>query len=190
VLGSRRTYLPGTLGGFEGRALREGDRLRTGGAAHSGWTGRWHIDPKLLPAYSPSPVLRVVRGAQADEFGRAWLQAEFNVTPRFDRMGLRLAGPKLVRTGERELVSAAVTPGTVQVPSDGQPIVLLADAQTIGGYPRLAHVIAVDQPLVAQLRTGGTVRFQEVTLAEAHRLWRVREHEIAILREGLAEKFK
>jgi antagonist of KipI len=83
-----------------------------------------------------------------------------------------------------------VAPGTVQVPPDGQPIILLAEAQTIGGYPKLAHVIGVDQPLVAQLQTGGTVRFHEVTLAEAHRLWLAREREIGILREGLAQKFK
>ena len=82
-----------------------------------------------------------------------------------------------------------MAPGTVQVPPDGQPIILLADAQTIGGYPRLAHVIAVDLPLVAQLQAGNTVRFQEVSLEEAHRLWLARERDLAILAEGLAQKF-
>lgn len=190
LLGGRGTYLPARLGGFEGRALREGDRLPLGTAIRSGSIEHWHINPRLLPAYTSSPVLRVVRGAQAEEFDPAWLKAEFRVTSQFDRMGLRLAGPKLARIGDRELLSAAVAPGTVQVPPDGQPIILLADAQTIGGYPKLAHVIGVDQPLVAQLQTGGTVRFQETTLAEAHRLWLAREHDLAILRQGLAQKFK
>jgi len=190
VLGSRSTYLPAKIGGFEGRALRDGDRLPVNPAVRSGAIEHWHIDPRLLPAYSPSPVLRVIRGAQADEFDGTWLNAEFRVTQKFNRMGLRLAGPKLARTNGRELLSAAVAPGTVQVPPDGQPIILLADAQTIGGYPKLAHVIGVDQPLAAQLQAGGTVRFCEVTLGEAHRLGLIREHSLAILREGLAGKFK
>ena len=190
VLGSRSTYLPAKMGGWEGRALRDGDTLPLGAGARSGAIEHWHIDPSLLPAYSASPVLRVIRGAQAGQFDPAWSAMEFKVTPRFDRMGLRLAGPKLERNGDGELHSAAVAPGTIQVPPDGQPIILLANAQTIGGYPRLAHVIGVDQPLVAQLQTGGTVRFREVTLAEAHRLWLARERELGILREGLAQKFK
>lgn len=190
VLGSRGTDLRARFGGFEGRALRDGDRLSAGAPERTASLDHWRVDTRILPPYSASPVLRVVRGAQADEFDDAWLRAEFRVTPQFDRMGLRLSGPKLARRDNRELLSAAVAPGTVQVPPDGQPIVLLADAQTIGGYPRLAHVIAVDQPLAAQLQAGGTVRFREVTLTEAHRLALIREHTLAILREGLAEKFK
>jgi antagonist of KipI len=81
-----------------------------------------------------------------------------------------------------------VAPGTIQVPPDGQLIVLGADAQTIGGYPQLAHVITVDLPLLAQLRPGDMVRFSEVSLAEAHRLVLAREKALAILRRGLAQK--
>ena len=87
------------------------------------------------------------------------------------------------------MLSSAVAPGTVQVPPDGQPIVLMADAQTIGGYPQLAHVISVDLPLLAQLRPGDAVSFQEVALGDAHQLWLAREYALAILREGLAQKF-
>ncbi|HWA10935.1 MAG TPA: biotin-dependent carboxyltransferase family protein [Opitutaceae bacterium] len=190
VLGGRGTYPPAKLGGLAGRALRDGDILPLVRVTRSGSLEHWHIDPRLLPAYTASPVLRVVRGAHAAEFGTGWLEAEFSVTSRFDRMGVRLAGPPQRRNATRELLSSAVGPGTVQVPPDGQPIILLADAQTIGGYPRLAHVIGVDQPLAAQLQTGGTVRFREVTLAEAHRLWLARERDIGILREGLAQKFR
>jgi antagonist of KipI len=190
VLGSRSTYLRAGLGGIDGRALREGDVLKVAAWTPPASGTHWKIDPRILPAYSPAPILRVMRGAQAGEFGAGWLDTEFKVTPRSDRMGIRLEGPTLLRRSERELLSAAVTPGTVQVPPDGQPILLLADAQTIGGYPRLAQVIGVDLPLAAQVRPGDTVRFTEVSLAEAHRLWLARERTLGVLREGLAQKFR
>jgi antagonist of KipI len=188
VLGSRSTYVRAGFGGFQGRALGDGDRLP---APHCPRRpiGHWHIDERILPAYSAAPEVRVVRGAQEEEFGGALFGAEFKVSPQSDRMGVRLAGPPLVRAGGAELVSATVVPGTIQVPPDGQPIVLMADAQTIGGYPQVAHVISVDLPLIAQLRPGDTVRFREVTLGEAHELALARERTLEILRDGLARKF-
>jgi antagonist of KipI len=188
VLGSRSTYLRAVLGGFEGRALRDGDRLHAGESARQ-FVGNWHIDERLLPAYSSAPTVRTVRGAQAGEFGGGLEEMEFKVTPKSDRMGVRLAGPAVARATTGELLSSVVVPGTVQVPPDGQPIVLMADAQTIGGYAQIAHVITVDLPLVAQLRPGDAIRFETVTLAEAHRLLLAREHGLALLREGLAGKF-
>lgn len=189
VLGSRSTYLRAALGGWDGRALRDGDVLRAPGLTRE-ITGHWHIDERILPAYSAAPTVRVVRGAQADEFGDDFFSAAFKVTPQSDRMGVRLAGPVLGRAGAVDLVSSTVVPGTVQIPPDGQPIVLMADAQTIGGYPKIAHVITVDLPLVAQLRPGDTLRFRAVTLAEAHELALARERTLAILHEGLAQKFR
>ena len=189
VLGSRSTYLRAGLGGFQGRALRDGDVLQAPDVTR-GFTGHWRIDGRILPAYSAVPTLRVVRGAQADEFGGVPYVSEFKVSPQSDRMGVRLAGTKLARIGSAELVSSAVAPGTVQVPPDGQPIVLMADAQTIGGYPQVAHVISVDLPLVAQLRPGDTLRFAEVTLEEAHKLALAREHVLAMLHEGLTQKLR
>jgi antagonist of KipI len=103
---------------------------------------------------------------------------------------MRLAGTALARTVGADLLSSAVAPGTVQVPSDGQPIVLLADAQTIGGYPQLAHVILVDLPLLAQLRPGDAMRFQVVSLEEAHERWLAREQALAMLRLGLTQKIR
>ncbi len=189
VLGSRATYLRAALGGHEGRALRDGDVLRAG-APHREIVGRWHIDERILPAYSASPTVRVLRGAHAGEFGPEIFATPFSVSPKSDRMGVRLSGPALARASAAELVSMTVVPGTVQVPPDGQPIVLMADAQTIGGYPQIAHVISVDLPLVAQLRPGDTLRFREVTLAEAHELAHVRERQIGMLHEGLAQKVR
>ncbi len=189
VLGSRSTYVRAAFGGFNGRPLNPGDVLPLPGLARS-LRGRWHIDERILPHYSGAPVIRVVRGAQADEFGPEFFSGTYTVTPQADRMGVRLHGAALARNAPSELLSAAVVPGTIQVPPDGQPIVLLADAQTIGGYPQVAHVIANDLPLMAQVRPGDTVRFQEMTLDEAHEHARVRERALAILQEGLAQKMR
>jgi KipI family sensor histidine kinase inhibitor len=188
VLGSRSTYARAGLGGLLGRALQEGDLLPIAGVARHP-RGHWHIDPRVLPEYSATPTVRVVRGAQVDEFGAAFFSQAFRVSAQADRMGMRLMGSPLARQANQELRSATVVPGTVQVPADGQPIILLADAQTIGGYPQIGHVISTDLPLVAQLRAGDTVRFREVSLDEAHALGLAREHALAMLREGLAVKF-
>ncbi len=188
VLRGRGTFLRAGLGGFEGRSLRDGDVLAIGRATTGRAGDHWRIDPRLLPAYSATPTVRVVRGEQAEEFPADWWRSEFKVLAQSDRMGIRLSGGKLERVVAGDLVSRAVMPGTVQVPADGQPIVLMADAQTLGGYPQLAHVITVDLPLMAQLRPGDTVRFAEVSLTEAHRLMLAREHALALLHEGLGQK--
>ncbi len=192
VLGSRSTFVRAGLGGFEGRALRDGDTLEIGACERTQRVEtserRWTIDPRVLPPYSSEPTVRVVLGAQAEDYGAALFGRVFTVSAQSDRMGVRLHGVKLERSRAEELLSSAVNPGTVQVPPDGQPLVLMADAQTIGGYPQVAHVISVDLPLVAQLRPGDRVRFVEIPMDEAHRLALAREKQLAILREGLAQK--
>ncbi|HTQ32298.1 MAG TPA: biotin-dependent carboxyltransferase family protein [Opitutaceae bacterium] len=195
VLGGRGTDLRGGFGGHEGRALRAGDVLKVGRGvleAHRlrpDAALRHFIAPEIRPAYSRSPAVRVVRGAEADEFANGFFASEFVLTEQSDRMGLRFAGARLERrVGAPELVSSPLAPGAIQVPPDGQPIILMADAQTIGGYPKIAHVISVDLPLLAQLRPGDTVQFTEVTIEGAHKLWHAREHVLALLREGLMEK--
>ena len=188
VLGSRSTFLRAGFGGWQGRALRDGDVLHAPEFARR-IAGHWHLDERILPAYSTAPTVRVVRGAQAGDFHGELFSSEFKVSPQSDRMGVRLTGPAIVRGDNSELVSATVVPGTIQVPPDGQPIVLMADAQTIGGYPQVAHVISVDLPLIAQLRPGDTLRFRKVTLAEAHEAAHLRERVLGMLREGLAQKF-
>lgn len=189
VLGSRSTHPRIALGGHEGRALAAGDVLPVAASARE-VLGHWRIDERILPAYSANPTVRVVRGAQADEFGAEFLQQSFAVSPQSDRMGVRLSGVAARRTNHRELLSSAVVPGTIQIPPDGQPIVLLADAQTLGGYPQIAHVIGIDLPLLAQLRPGDHVTFREVTLEEAHARRQLREHAVALLRQGLAQKLR
>ena len=188
VLGGRGTHLRGGFGGLKGRALREGDRLPAGERRRA-VVGHWSIDLRILPAYSSSPVIRVLKGAHGDAFGSPLYQGDFKVSPQSDRMGIRLNGTAL--KGEvGQLISTGIAPGTIQVPPNGSPISLLADAQTVGGYPRVAHAVSVDLPLLAQLRPGDSVRFEEVSLDDAHVLALGREHAIALLREGLADKFR
>ena len=200
VLGSQSTLVRATLGGLHGRALQAGDELPAPGPTGPGlalwhkllngarrtWQAApWLPAPVLRPALPPSPVLRALPGPEYEEFAPASQQAFwrelFTVTPAADRMGYRLAGPALARPGGAELLSSAVAPGTVQVPPGGQPIVLLADCQTTGGYPRLAHVIAADLVRLAQARPGTPLRFQQVSLAEAHALYLAQEAQLRAL---------
>ena len=195
VLGSRSTDLRASFGGFEGRALRDGDAIRLGARPTSPIPATIEISswsapkPWSQPA-TDTPTLRFVRGADWARFNASALQRftsePFAVSPDSDRMGVRLAGPELRPTDDAELVSEAVVPGTIQVPPSGQPILLLGDCQTIGGYPKIAHVITVDLGIAAQLRAGDVVRFSEISLAEAHRLLLQRERELERFRIGLS----
>jgi antagonist of KipI len=189
LMGGRGTFLPAAFGGFEGRALRDGDVIRSVPSERV-LSGRWSIDERVLPHYSREPLVSVIPGSQAAEFGDALYSERFTVTARSNRMGIRLEGPPIARTAGGELVSTAVAPGTVQVPPDGNPIVLMADAQTLGGYPRIAHVVSADIPLLAQLAPGDGVRFKKTSVSEAHALARAEERRLALLRQGLAEKIR
>jgi KipI family sensor histidine kinase inhibitor len=199
VLGGSGTHLRAGVGGFEGRALRAGDVLSIGSrlaAALGGDSERpgippWFITPKSRPSYSPSPQVRVVRGAQSDWFdAESWKRFRtkpYLMQPQSDRMGMRLIGAPLKLAGHREMASEAVAFGSVQVPPDGQPIILLADRQTLGGYAKIANVISVDLPLLAQLKPGDAVRFREVSVVEAEEALLVRDRELAVLRDAVAK---
>ncbi len=177
-LGSRATYLKGAFGGLEGRPLRRGDRLPVGGHAIAdpvAYAGRsWPRERR--PAYTPAPTLRLVPQSQGLP-----LQAlttlcahPFEATHASDRMGVRLAGPVLPRQKGAPTISDGVVMGSVQVPPDGQPIVMMVDHQTTGGYPKVGAVIQADVPLLAQCLPGDRVRFEAVTRAEAqahYRTW-------------------
>jgi len=136
------------------------------------------------------PLLRFGRGVDWNRFSASSVQhftsELFAVSPDSDRMGVRLDGPELKWVDESDLISEAVAPGTIQVPPSGKPILLLGDCQTIGGYPKIAHVITVDLGIAAQLRAGDRVRFSEVSLADAHRLLLERERELERFRIGLS----
>ncbi len=194
VLGSRSTDLRSGFGGFAGRALRDGDLVSLGkavrGRTDAPRRAAWSAPVDWAQTAMRVPVLRVVHGSEWDEFipeaQTTFLKQLFTVTANADRMGARLEGAELRRTNHWELPSEAVAPGTVQVAHDGQPIVLLGDCQTIGGYPKIAHVITVDLPRAAQLRPNDTVRFQEVTVAEANTLFAEREKDLQRFRVALS----
>ncbi|BCJ86234.1 5-oxoprolinase subunit C family protein [Effusibacillus dendaii] len=199
VMGSRSTYLRAGIGGFYGRALREGDVLPIG--CRSMWEaaewrereGRffagWFVDTRIRPKYGKNPTVRVMRGGEFDWFAKdiqqQFFAASFQVTPQSDRMGYRLSGPQLALSEPKELISEAVAAGTVQVPAEGNPIILLADRQTTGGYPKIAQVATVDLPILAQVTPGERIRFEEISLSQAQELYRLREREIGILRQGI-----
>ncbi|WP_210516931.1 5-oxoprolinase subunit C family protein [Hymenobacter terricola] len=207
VLGSRATYLRAGFGGLHGRALRAGDELPIGEASDASATlqqalvrqgtawaqARWTPGPDLCPTPRRSPFVRALRGPEYEQFSaksqQAFWRESFTITAEADRMGYRLQGPKLERIEETELLSSAVTFGTVQVPAGGQPIALLADHQTTGGYPRLAQVISADFSVLAQAAPGQRLRFQEVSLPEAQALYLAQERQVQALRRGIAAVF-
>lgn len=171
VLGSRSTYLPGGFGGFAGRRLAAGDRLPVGEATGPASPAAGNVIG-ILPGASPGPVtLRLTRGPQWDFFGEAererLLSAAFAVSRRSDRMGYRLEGPAIRPREAATLPSEPACPGAIQIPDGGQPIVLMPDGPTVGGYPKIAVVIRADLRLLAQCPPGREVRFREVTLDQA-----------------------
>ncbi len=187
VLGSCSTYVPAGLGGLDGRPLVVGDRLPLGSASLTHPTPGWSLATDLQPLHSADCTLRFLPASTVSAACLAALATTaFNVTGRSDRMGLRLKGPPLPATVEAAVgVSVAVLPGTIQVPPDGQPILLLADAQTIGGYPLAGQVIAADLPLAGQLRPGDRVQFSATTLPAALVALREREAMISLARHGI-----
>jgi antagonist of KipI len=202
VMGSRSTYRRAGIGGHQGRPLKAGDDLAIG--VPSAWAGQilatlrngrkrataWTVRPGTMGRPAAAGFVRALRGPECDWFTpeaqKAFFSAEWTATQEADRMGVRLAGPMLARRQEGDMVSSAVNAGVVQVPAAGQPIVLLPSRQSVGGYPRLAAVAAVDLRCFTQLRPGDKVRFEEITLATAHALYLARERDLSRVRTGLA----
>jgi len=179
VLGSASTDLRGGFGGFEGRALRAGDVLALRqphtpcDALH---VAPWWIDDRHATASTP---LRILAGQDALVPADALFEGRWQVGNDSNRQGLRLHGDALEPGDPRQRMSEPVAPGTVQLPPDGQPIVLLADAQTHGGYPRIGHVIRADWPRLAQLRAGDAVRFASCTRVQARMLADAQRRQLA-----------
>lgn len=187
VLGSRSTYITAAIGGYQGRLLRNGDALEArreltdiAVELYRRLEGqiinypKWAIArPLLLP--KDRHTVRVVPAHEFTWFGGKsvvdFLSAPYTVSTACNRMGYQLNGPPIQRFVDRELLSTAVAPGTIQVTGDGNLIVLMADCQTSGGYPRIAQVAAVDMPLCAQLKPGDTIYFREISRAEAEKLY-------------------
>jgi antagonist of KipI len=177
VLGSRATHVISAMGGFEGRAARPGDRLPLGPASDAQRTVRPPGVPIVtLPdsgagAIASEATVRVLPGPQVDRFTSESLHllqsAPYVIAQNSDRMGFRLEGPVLAHSRGPEIISDATGLGALQVPSSGQPILLMADRQTTGGYPKIATVITADLPVAAQLAPGDSIRFTACTQREA-----------------------
>lgn len=204
VLGSRATYVRGGLGGVQGRALRAGDLLplgvcgersvRTAATIAPGASARWGVsaytEPAVIARAAAEIEVRALRGRHVGrltaESRRALFGEAFTVGAASDRMGYRLEGSVLELRRAVEPVSEAVSFGTVQLPPGGAPIILMADRQTTGGYPRLLEVASVDLPRLAQAAPGTRLRFREISLEAAQRLYLARERQLAQLALGLA----
>ena len=189
VLGSRSTDLFGGIGGVEGRKLERGDLLPAGSPRiPEDKLILRRLHPDLVPQYPDQAEVRVVLGPQDDAFTRegiaTFLSSVYTVSNTSDRMGLRLTGPTITHKHGADILSEGLFMGAVQVPSNGQPIVFLVGRQSVGGYTKIAGVITVDMPWLAQLKPGNKVRFRQVNLAEAHQLLRDYERFFAVLKRS------
>ena len=174
VMGSRCTNTKSGIGGFKGRKLQAGDYIN------------FRIKRRYLPFFLSRKLeldefdqeeaeIRVIMGPQDDMFSRqgieTFLNSEYTVTSDFDRMGCRLEGPFIAQKETSDIISDGTVFGSVQVPSHGKPIILLADRQTTGGYAKIATVASVDIPKVVQRKTDHKIRFRAITVEEAQELY-------------------
>jgi antagonist of KipI len=188
-LGSMATNLSAAVGGFDGRKLDTGDRIALlGRLAKDVGPIDARVSHTLIPRYSRFPTVRIIAGSEFDDLTEKskdlLLKQNFSITNNSNRMGFRLSGESMTLNEHKELISSAVGFGTIQMLPDGQLIVLMADHQTTGGYPRLAHVISRDLPLLGQLGPGDKVAFHIVGIAEAERLAIEFENELNYFRVG------
>ena len=178
ILDSVSTNLRGHLGGLDGRQLQVGDVLKSGTPSHSlNELAARTLPESALPIYSDNPVVDFILGPQEKHFTTesiaTFISQEYSVSQTSDRMGYRLEGASLKHRNKAELISEGMTMGAIQVPSNGQPIVMMADSPTTGGYPKIGTVVSADLPLLAQCVPGKSkIRFRETTVAKAQKKYR------------------
>ena len=191
VMGSRSTYMKAKIGGFQGRKLQKGDEIK-------------FRDPKedlpkldlrhMAPEFRPRAeyTVRVVLGPQDDYFTdegiATFLSSVYTVTPEFDRMGCRLSGEVIAHKDGGDIISDGISFGAIQVPSSGNPIIMLGDRQTTGGYTKIAGVITADFRILAQLKAGDKVRFEKVSIAQAQDALLAQKGALKCLRGALDPK--
>lgn len=183
VMGSRSTLLRGAIGGYEGRKLKTGDKI---GLCYP-ITHIPDLESRVIPAEdftADNVTLRVLLGPQEDRFTaegiETLLRGAYVVTSQSDRMGYRLEGPKIQHKTDANIITDGIALGSVQVPGNGKPIIMMADRQSTGGYTKIANVISVDIPRLAQCKPGTQIYFQQVTLEEAHRLYRQQHEQLQV----------
>lgn len=182
ILGSRSTYLPGHFGGLFGRLIKTGEQLAIAAASNAPREG-FHCAAELMPRYDNETV-HITRGPQADIFSdeafRILGENSHRVSPSSDRTGYKLDGPS-IGASPGSLPSEAACPGAIQVPGDGHPIILMADAPTVGGYPKIAVVSEADLPIVAQRRPGETLRFEIISTEQSQKALRRRANDLSTI---------
>ena len=183
IMGSKCTYLRGGFGGFMGRQLKEGDEISFPPTELQSCHRR--IPAAMIPSYEGNYTARVIMGPEADRFTESgiytFLNNEYTLTNQCDRMGYRVKGPIIEHTNGADIISGGVNLGAIQVPGHGNPIIMMADRQTTGGYTKIANVISVDIPRLAQLKPGDKIRFKSITIEEAQQLLRQQSSEISEL---------
>ncbi|KJS12893.1 MAG: hypothetical protein JL56_10650 [Desulfotomaculum sp. BICA1-6] len=177
IMGSKSTFLRGKMGGFKGRQLLPGDILSTSSINANIWKRMGQRLPaRLIPNYDVIEPIRVVMGPQDNYFTatalNTFLTSKYTVGMESDRMGYRMEGPKLMHKNTADIISDGVPLGAIQVPGSGTPIILMADRQTTGGYTKIATVISIDIPALAQLKPGNSIYFNRITVDKAQQLWR------------------
>ena len=210
VMRSKSTYLRANIGGIKGRPLQKDDRISVGkpsklgdiimeylqGKTHedSFAIGSWTVPTHIYPWNNKEIHIRVMRGYQfslfTKESQKEFFTSPYLVTSQSDRMGYRLDGPPLSLKVAKEMISEAVDYGTIQVPADGKPIILMADRQTTGGYPKIAQVASVDLPLVAQAKPGDKLFFHEISHEDAQRLYLERIMYLQQIQQSIQIKFQ
>jgi len=178
VLGSSSTYLRGPFGGLDGRQLQAGDVVRSGTPSRPlNDLAAWTLPKEARPLYSDNPTVDVIMGPQENHFTKesieTFFSSEYTVSRTSDRMGYRLEGTPLTHRNKSELISEGMTMGAIQVPSSGQPIIMMADSPTTGGYPKIGTIASADLPLLAHCVPGKSgIRFRKTTVAKAQKKYR------------------
>jgi biotin-dependent carboxylase-like uncharacterized protein len=192
VMGSRSTNLPSGFGGCQGRALKKDDILLLGGEPRESMMGAGRVfKPDWIPQYSDQWKLRVIWGPQDDHFPpdsrQAFLNSTYTMSQDSDRTGIRLEGPEVVCRPDIEasIISEGVISGAIQIPGDGKPIIILGETVT-GGYRKIATIISADLPLAGQIRPGDGIRFEAVSLEEAHGALQAMEDRIGSFKRNLS----
>jgi antagonist of KipI len=191
IMGSKSTCLSGKFGGLKGRAIRRADKLSAGPAALDPGRLGLAFPKEWVPVFESEVRLRVIPGPQYDHFtgtgGKVFFSSLYRVSPRLDRVGIRLEGPPIERRPEVEdsIISEGLLPGAVQVPGDGMPIIILTELVT-GGYAKIAGVVSVDLPKVGQAKPGDRVGFESISIEEAHVLLKAQEERLRVFKSFLS----
>ena len=208
VMGSASTYLRAEIGGYQGRALDKGDTVNFGELSNASRKAfdelkdmagsqpyqamDWFVATEFSAPIQGEPKLKVMEGREfhlfTDDSQSFFFEEKFQIDSQSDRMGYRLQGNKLELKKQMDMISEAVTFGTIQVPPEGNPIILLADRQTTGGYPKIGQVATVDLPRIAQLKPGEQVSFEQISHNQAQHLLLEREIQIQQLAQGIRFK--